>query len=66
MVSVNNATIMHNGSELTSETIPNSHTRIVASVKSYDVCEWYKCIWQKPRTYEHISNSTLLLVDTKL
>lgn len=40
MVSVNNAMIMHNGSEMTPETIPNSHTRIVASVKSYDTREW--------------------------
>jgi len=58
--------IMHNGSELTSETIQNSHIRIVASVKSYDICEWSKCIWQKPRTYEHVSNSTSLLVDNKV
>jgi hypothetical protein len=66
MVSVNNAMIMHNGSELTSETLPNSHTRIIASVKGYDMREWSKCIWQKPHTYEHVSNSTLLLVDNKL
>jgi len=66
MVSVNNPMIMHNGSELTSETIPNSHTRIVASVKSYNARESSKCMWQKPHTYEHVSNSTLLLVDDKL
>jgi hypothetical protein len=66
MVSVNNAMIMHNGSELTSETLSNSHTRIAVSVKGYNTCEWSKCIWQKLHIYEHVSNSTLLLVDNKL